>query len=95
MIAKPLFLIALLTGTSSAFAVVQPGSVIATGGLSKASTTAANILRMSGGAAAGADTPELKVRRNNYMCRLFLSLFMYVCMCVVCTLFKKILSYGK
>jgi len=60
MIAKPLFLIALLTGTSSAFAVVQPGSVIATSGLSKSSTTAANILRMSGGAAAGADTPELK-----------------------------------
>lgn len=60
MIAKPLFLIALLTGTSSAFAVVQPGSVIATVGLSKSSTTAANILRMNGGAAAGADTPELK-----------------------------------
>jgi len=56
MIAKPLFLIALLTGTSSAFAVVQPGSIIATGGLSKSSA----ILRMSGGAATGVDTPELK-----------------------------------
>jgi hypothetical protein len=86
MIAKPLFLIALLTGTSSAFAVVQPGSAIATGGLSKSSTTAANILRMSGGAAAGADTPELKVRRNNNMCRLFVCLFVYFFI-YVCTLF--------
>ena len=101
MIAKPLFLIALLTGTSSAFAVVQPGSVIATVGLSKSSTTAANILRMNGGAAAGADTPELKVRRNNnmrcmfvclFVC-LFLSFFLYLFMCVL--YFKKILSYGK
>jgi hypothetical protein len=71
MIAKPLFLIALLTGTSSAFAVVQPGSIIATGGLSKSSA----ILRMSGGAATGVDTPELKVRRNNNICRLFVCLF--------------------
>ena len=83
MIAKPLFLIALLTGTSSAFAVVQPGSVIATVGLSKSSTTAAKILRMNGGAAAGADTPELKVRRNNNMRCMFVSLFLYLSMCVL------------
>ena len=88
MIAKPLFLIALLTGTSSAFAVVQPGSVIATVGLSKSSTTAANILRMNGGAAAGADTPELKVRRNNNMRCMFVCLFVSLSN-YACTLFQK------
>ena len=98
MIAKPLFLIALLTGTSSAFAVVQPGSVIATVGLSKSSTTAANILRMNGGAAAGADTPELKVRRNNNMRCMFVCLFVcfflsfFIYLCVYSILKKSFLT---
>ena len=53
---KPLFLVALLAGTSSAFAVIQPGSPIA----KPTKMTTSSALRMSGGA-VGATPPELKV----------------------------------
>ena len=57
---KPLFLVALLTGTSSAFAVIQPGTPLA----KTTKTTVSTILRMNGGAVVGTETPpELKVRR--------------------------------
>ena len=54
---KPLFLVALLTGTSSAFAVIQPGTPIA----KTTKTTVSTILRMNGGAVGGETPPELKV----------------------------------
>lgn len=53
---KPLFLVALLAGTSSAFAVIQPGSTIAKTTTIPSSSSA---LRMSGG--ADAPTPDIKV----------------------------------
>ncbi len=53
---KPLVVVALLAGTSSAFAVVQPGSPIAK---TTKMTTMPSALRMSGGAAE--TPPELKV----------------------------------
>ena len=52
---KPFFLVALLAGTSSAFAVIQPGSPMA----KTTRSTTSSILRMSGGAAE--TPPELKV----------------------------------
>ena len=54
---KPLFIVALLAGTSSDFAVIQPGFPIA----KTAKTTTSSILRMNGGAAAAGAQPELKV----------------------------------
>ena len=69
---KPLFLVALLAGTSSAFAVIQPGSTIAK--TTKMTTSTSSALRMTGGA-AGATPPELKVNylstnndRNTALC---------------------------
>eukprot|EP00534_Pseudo-nitzschia_fraudulenta_P005118 CAMPEP_0201136538 /NCGR_PEP_ID=MMETSP0850-20130426/54931_1 /ASSEMBLY_ACC=CAM_ASM_000622 /TAXON_ID=183588 /ORGANISM="Pseudo-nitzschia fraudulenta, Strain WWA7" /LENGTH=314 /DNA_ID=CAMNT_0047407847 /DNA_START=160 /DNA_END=1104 /DNA_ORIENTATION=+ len=55
---KPLFFVALLAGTSSAFAVIQPGSPVAkTTGTTR---TLSSILRMNGGAAGPVTPPELK-----------------------------------
>jgi formate/nitrite transporter len=54
IVLKPLFLVALLAGTSSAFAVIQPGSPIA----KITRTTTSSALRMSGGATS--TPPELK-----------------------------------
>jgi hypothetical protein len=68
---KPL-LLALLAGTSSAFAVMQPKAPLAT--LSSKST----VLNMSGGAAADPPPPELKVRYTNFGILLSDCLFLLV-----------------
>jgi hypothetical protein len=68
---KPLFIVALLAGTSSAFAVIQPGFPIA----KTAKTTTSSILRMNGGAAAAGTQPELKVKSFTQTKRFFVYVY--------------------